>query len=64
MLKNKRLNIRLDEELDNMITVLCWEKGINKSELISSLISDKFQELENRIGKDLVLNLISELCAV
>ena len=55
--------MRLNSELNNMITVLCWEQGMNKSELITSLIFDKFDDLEKRIGKDLMLNLISELCS-
>lgn len=45
-----RMEVRLEKEFDDMLKVLMFEQGINKSDLVRFLIYDKYQELYNRIG--------------
>ncbi|MGL6125466.1 MAG: hypothetical protein ACRC1F_03235 [Metamycoplasmataceae bacterium] len=51
MAKNRRLDMRVNDELMEKIEVLCFEQDLCKSDLVRSLIWDKFQELENRLGQ-------------
>ena len=42
----KRLEVKIEKQYAEMIDVLCFEQGLNKSDLIRSLVFDKYNESE------------------